>query len=1104
MNSHLWKGVLHGVLCVSLVYSSLAISQSYIIEKWNVAETTPQYDLTSVIVEPEIQEYLEEEQSYGGHMYKITSVINETQVDLGEVGTLGFGDGTSLVYINGMHTDRERFFRITRHMSLNYRSLGSTVDAMYGIYNRSGVEGGSDLAKLVCVTVAKNEYFVANESIVNTCNNYIAARADGDYWDVLWGYFPEAYTLLHNDEYVDQNMVMDIAESMVLTASAGRKIILIAHSQANFYIRDALEILSQDSVGRRYLKSIGIIMMGSPVNPLRLPDEIQYSFVANCSDPIADLSGATTYNPLVPQLYQGCIRGGERWTDGTFSNHDPVIDYMDDVAGVRIRDTILSMHQTLTPPHQTFEVNDIVVTNDHLNVRFSPVVTSEFVSDGGTKQYTVTPNSTGVVNAIAGQTNGYFWYQVCFDSETTSVPSGLPGGCGYVASNWLQLSTENVSDQGVVQYPEFKRKYETLTQAPTGKLTLLQGTPSVIPDEDDDILGLGGCINCSTTAPGTFEIYYQHLDCYRGEPRVKLRWTQSSGRERYQIFRGGGVLMGERTYTTFTDRNGLVPGETFIYFIKAVNGDGSRNADNAWRVEIPHTICGAPEPPPPYNGPVPSVTTEIARDVNMTSAVLVGTVDPNDVCGSTQFEHGETASMGNRTSLYAHNCVAGDREVTWNIQTSCDKTIHYRLIGVHNYGEVKGSIMTFETPACSSGAPVSLTVSHDVLSNSIRLGWVEEDKLPDVTVVIIERKIVSDPRPGITIGQWEEMPAQSSGVSEWVDVWTDPQAGGKYCYRIRTWNTASGGSGYSPYSNESCLTIEGMFEYPEPDFPGSVEARVTPGVGVELLWSGGTGLFDIERSEDSGSFAAVQTGVDVDAGNSSFIDVNVVTGKTYCYRFVQNGYVSSEVCNTYFDGSAGTTPWIVSLERLGETDVRIRLSSPNPAEGYFMIWYQDPSAGWVPSGGSAFYTGSAIIEKVVYGDESVDACYQIVQYLNGVETEFSEAMCVSVENTEPPPEEPPVEDPPPPDPDPVATLPVITLSVRGLDIQITWSGGSGDFDLHRSNDGGNSFVFVSSVPARNSRHTDSSVTFVDGEEYCYKLTQGNEFSDTSCIVFEAR
>ena len=125
--------------------------------------------------------------------------------------------------------------------------------------------------------------------------------------------------------------------------------------------------------------------------------------------------------------------------------------------------------------------------------------------------------------------------------------------------------------------------------------------------------------------------------------------------------------------------------------------NGPSDVDGDPRSIAGRTDIGADELVPP-----PVVATGAASAVEMTSATLNGTVNPNGSATSYRFEWGTTAAYGNSTTLAGLGSGTSDQAVSQAISgLTASTTYHYRVVAVRTAtGEVTpGADRTFTTAA---------------------------------------------------------------------------------------------------------------------------------------------------------------------------------------------------------------------------------------------------------------------------------------------------------------------------------------------------------------------------------------------------------------------
>ena len=104
----------------------------------------------------------------------------------------------------------------------------------------------------------------------------------------------------------------------------------------------------------------------------------------------------------------------------------------------------------------------------------------------------------------------------------------------------------------------------------------------------------------------------------------------------------------------------------------------------------------------------PAVSTDSAIDVQATSAVLRGTINPEGQSTSYFFQYGRTRSYGAQTLLASAGSTAGAIHVTVAVSgLSSFAGYHYRLIAVNATGASTGGDQSFTTLA----VPLSLSIA---------------------------------------------------------------------------------------------------------------------------------------------------------------------------------------------------------------------------------------------------------------------------------------------------------------------------------------------------------------------------------------------------------
>ncbi len=124
-------------------------------------------------------------------------------------------------------------------------------------------------------------------------------------------------------------------------------------------------------------------------------------------------------------------------------------------------------------------------------------------------------------------------------------------------------------------------------------------------------------------------------------------------------------------------------------------------------------------------GVLPSVTTNSATGVSQSSAVLNGSVNPNNSFTTAWFEWGSSSSLGNTTGTQSIGNSNSHTPLSFGLTgLSSNTTYYFRVVAQNNSGTVQGSILSFTTQGDNSGngAPfVSTNFANVVSQNSATL-----------------------------------------------------------------------------------------------------------------------------------------------------------------------------------------------------------------------------------------------------------------------------------------------------------------------------------------------------------------------------------------------
>ena len=158
-------------------------------------------------------------------------------------------------------------------------------------------------------------------------------------------------------------------------------------------------------------------------------------------------------------------------------------------------------------------------------------------------------------------------------------------------------------------------------------------------------LGEGG----SEEKPESFSITSATAYCDTREPvgpAVKLEWEPSAGAQSYEVYRDDVKYATlPSSSTVFENNTGLVIGQEYEYFIRAINDNGFTNS-NEVTVEILEGVCGTPENHPP-NKPTNLLQGNI-YDLIEEGGIL----NPGDIEPAVKFLGDVSDPDGDRVELY--------------------------------------------------------------------------------------------------------------------------------------------------------------------------------------------------------------------------------------------------------------------------------------------------------------------------------------------------------------------------------------------------------------------------------------------------------------------
>jgi titin len=348
------------------------------------------------------------------------------------------------------------------------------------------------------------------------------------------------------------------------------------------------------------------------------------------------------------------------------------------------------------------------------------------------------------------------------------------------------------------------------------------------------------------------------LDATLAAPRaVVVEWNDVDGETGYVIERRvdgsadpfAPVGQTAANVTRFT-QDGLLAGKTYLYRVRARQGDASSEPSNVDAVTTPAEPAVPAAPRLEFvrldNGGVKLVWTNVANETGYT---VQRRVDGSPVAFDT--------------------FATTDADVTTVTDNSlqADKTYLYRVRAFNAQGSSAFS-NTVVVPPSVTGAPAAPRelVAEVVQGTFVRLRWVD---VANEKGYRIERRLGGS-------GEWVQVGTTGQNVITFADERVD--AGKTYVYRVRAFNDA----GNSPYSNTAAVTVPG--ETGAPAAPRELNAELGDGRRVRLTWADVANEkgYKVERRLD-GTDAWTQVGTTA-PNVTTFVDERVDAGKTYIYR----------------------------------------------------------------------------------------------------------------------------------------------------------------------------------------------------------------------------
>ena len=242
---------------------------------------------------------------------------------------------TVVLYVNGVGNTFLDFHSNRFKLAATLTDLELRTD---GVYNTSAIDAEmSTFGGRVCPTISFDVRFF--EGLCQVVGGFLIDLTEAGV---------QKFAAFGDDPVIGIGQARELARVMAQYALAGRKVILVPHSQGNFFTRDALRLLADDPefAGVDIFASIGVIMTGSPASVQEMTEHLGRAQVVNVgieTDPVARIGD--------PACQNGCVESPlEGFALNPLRDHNFQFAYLSGDPLARIRQSVIGLRTTLTNP----------------------------------------------------------------------------------------------------------------------------------------------------------------------------------------------------------------------------------------------------------------------------------------------------------------------------------------------------------------------------------------------------------------------------------------------------------------------------------------------------------------------------------------------------------------------------------------------------------------------------------------------------------------------------------------------------------------------------------------------------------------------------------